>query len=99
MSFLENRTTPVDGEFGKCEPSAMDLKTFRLSQGWTLEQAARELGLKSKGYVHDLEKQGAASTPVALKLWRDFGVKVRPIAHMSDEEVAVLQKFGADRAA
>ena len=72
----------------------MDLKTFRQSRNWTLAKAAEELGLKSKGYVFDLEKYGA-SRPVALRLYRDFGVKVAPLDHLSDAELDLLVKMDA----
>jgi transcriptional regulator with XRE-family HTH domain len=77
----------------------MDLKEFRQSRNWTLARAAEELGLRSKGYVSDLEKSGAASRPVALRLYRDFGVKVPPLSNLSDEEIALLAKLEGDRAA
>lgn len=73
----------------------MDLKTFRQSRNWSLAKAAEELGLKSKGYVFDLEKAGVASRPVAIRLYRDFGVKVAPLDHLSDEELEVLVKMEA----
>lgn len=71
----------------------MDLKSFRQSRNWTLAKAAEELGLKSKGYVLDLEKKGVASRPVALTLYRNFGVKVAPIAHLTDEEIDILVRM------
>lgn len=73
----------------------MDLKTFRQSRNWSLAKAAEELGLKSKGYVCNLEQAGIASKPVAIRLYRDFGVKVAPLDHLSDDELDLLVKMDA----
>ena len=45
----------------------MDLGSFRAERRLTLEQAALELGLSSKGYLADLER-GRQSWPLRLAL-------------------------------
>lgn len=73
----------------------MDLKTFRLSRNWSLARAAEELGLRSKSYVFDLEKRGTVTRPIALRIYRDFNVKVAPVDGLTDEELDLLVRLEA----
>lgn len=46
------------------------LKRWRTEKGWTLEDAAREFGITSKGYLSELERGGRCSVAVALDIER-----------------------------
>lgn len=45
----------------------MSFATYRQSQGWTLDQACEQLGLKSKGWLSRLER-GEEAWPLRLAL-------------------------------
>jgi transcriptional regulator with XRE-family HTH domain len=56
----------------------MSLESVRKARGLSQEQLARELGLRSKGYISDIESgRQRASLKLALKIekWSDGQVK------------------------
>lgn len=54
--------------FGMDEPSA--LTKWRSEKGWTLDEAAAAFGLKSKGYLSEIERGLKCSVPAALEIER-----------------------------
>lgn len=71
----------------------MNVADARKERGWSQEQLARQLGLKSKGYICEIES--GAITPslrVAIGLYRELGVKIGPVESLTDREVAILEK-------
>ncbi|WP_376751998.1 helix-turn-helix transcriptional regulator [Brevundimonas nasdae] len=71
----------------------MDVKTFRISKGWSQNVLARHIGLRSRAQVSDIENsRERASAEVAIKLDRlSKGLcpvrEVRPDLH----DVRVIQ--------
>jgi DNA-binding transcriptional regulator YdaS (Cro superfamily) len=56
-----------------CEPSGMaksPLAQWRSDKGWTLDEAAEQFGIKSKGYLSEIERGGRCSVAVALEIER-----------------------------
>ena len=57
-----------------CEPSSMKqrspLAQWRIDKGWTLDEAAEAFGIKSKGYLSELERGGRCSVATALEIER-----------------------------
>ena len=99
-SFPQNRTLDLDLEFGKCEPLSMNLSEARKARGWSQEELAGRLGLKSKGYICDVESGSVKpSLRVAIGIYRELGVKTAPIADLTDREIAILEKTSRARAA
>lgn len=86
----------MDKAFGKCEPLLMDLASARIAKGWSQQELAARLGLKSKSYICEIEgSQGSPKKPslrVAIAIHRELGVKLAPIAELSEREIAVLRK-------
>lgn len=73
----------------------MDIKALREAEGLTQEALARELGLKSKGYICGLENGREPSRRIAIALYRRYGVKLGPITGVTDAEIEVLERFSA----
>ena len=55
----------------------MDLATHRRGRGLTVEEAARALGLKSKGYLSDIENGRQVPLELALRIQKWSGGEVR----------------------
>lgn len=55
-------------QFGMHEPS--ELTKWRSERGWTLDEAAAAFGLKSKGYLSEIERGERCSVAVALEIER-----------------------------
>lgn len=56
----------------------MDLRAYRKSRGLSQTEAARALGVESKGYICDIEKgRRPASLLLALKIEQWSGGKVK----------------------
>jgi ribosome-binding protein aMBF1 (putative translation factor) len=91
-SFPKSRTLRLDKRFGKVELRCMNLADARKEKGWSQEELARRLGLKSKGYICEIEGGETPSLRVAVGLWRELGVKVAPIADLTDHEIGILEK-------
>jgi hypothetical protein len=57
-----------------CEQERMseqsELTKWRSSKGWTLDEAASQFGIKSKGYLSEIERGGRCSVAVALEIER-----------------------------
>jgi transcriptional regulator with XRE-family HTH domain len=57
-----------------CEQGRMseqsELTKWRSSKGWTLDEAASQFGIKSKGYLSEIERGGRCSVAVALEIER-----------------------------
>jgi transcriptional regulator with XRE-family HTH domain len=57
-----------------CEQERMseqsELTKWRASKGWTLDEAASQFGIKSKGYLSEIERGGRCSVAVALEIER-----------------------------
>lgn len=52
-----------------CEPSNMELAAYRKNAGLSQEELAREIGLKSKSYISEIEgRTRVPSLRVALKI-------------------------------
>lgn len=78
----------------------MDIKALRESLSLTQEELAKELGLKSKSYICGMEvgdKQ--PSRRIAIAIYRKYGVKLGPIADLTDDVIAVLERFPVRKAA
>lgn len=52
----------------------------------------RAIGI-SKPYAHQIARGHSPSVTMALRIWRGTNVKLGPIAGLSDEEIAVLEKM------
>lgn len=72
----------------------MDLKSLRTDRGLSLDEMARELGLRSKGYLSDLEnKPGPIPRGVALRVYEKFGARVGPLESLTTDEIGLLLKL------
>lgn len=73
-SFPDVRTKSLALPFVMCELSAMakrdELIAWRADRGKTLEDAAADFGIKSKGYLSEIENGGRCSVSVALEIER-----------------------------
>lgn len=47
----------------------------------------------SKPYAHQIARGHSPSVQMALRIFNGLGVKLGPIAGLSDEEIAVLEKM------
>jgi transcriptional regulator with XRE-family HTH domain len=76
----------------------MNLFEYRATRGLTLEQAASELGLRSKGYLSSIES-GQAPMPLrlALQIERWSGGGVLAIDLLAGEDAQLL-RAALDRA-
>lgn len=45
----------------------------------------------SKPYAHQIVRGEGPSVPMALRIFRELGVKFGPIANLSDDQIAVLE--------
>lgn len=73
----------------------MNVEAVRLKLGLTPTEFARELGV-SKGYAGDLRSGRRDPSPkVAIRIYRAAKIKLGPIAHASDAEIDVLERFEA----
>lgn len=70
----------------------MDLATLRKKRGLSQEQLARELGLKGKASVCEIERTGRAAPERALKIEAWSGGKIQ--AHTLNPLVAQLRANG-----
>ena len=68
------------------------VSALRKERGWSQAQLAEELGLKSKGYISDIERTGTISRPVAIALFKRFHLKLPPIDCLTDAEIDVLAR-------
>ena len=77
----------------------MTLDSFREMEGWSLERLAEELGLKSKGYLSDLQS-GRQPWPVELALRAQLVSKgrVRAIELVPEEKRELIEQLQADEA-
>lgn len=72
----------------------MDLQSIRAKHSLTLEQMADRLGLKSKGYVSDLEKNPATlPRGIALRVYQTFGARIGPLESLTTPEIELLLKL------
>lgn len=74
----------------------MTLTEARVAKGWSQSDLARALGLRSKGYICEIEGGAAPSLRVAVGIYRELGVKIGPISGLTDREVAILEKTVAN---
>lgn len=70
----------------------MNLAQAREARGWSQEELAAKLGIKSKGHVCDIENGKQPSLALAIRIYRQLGVKPARIARLTDREIAVLEK-------
>lgn len=70
----------------------MKLSEARKAKEWSQEDLARALGLKSKGYICEIENGKAPSLKVAIGLYRQLGVRTLPIETLTDREISILEK-------
>jgi transcriptional regulator with XRE-family HTH domain len=70
----------------------MDLESFRLARRCTLEEAAAQLGLRSKGYLSSLEK-GRVPWPIRLALEVEIwsGGEVRALELLAEKDAKLLR--------
>lgn len=47
----------------------------------------------SKPYAHQIARGHSPSVAMALRIYRGLDVKLGPVADLSDEEIAVLEKM------
>lgn len=72
-SFPLVRTKPLATWFVMCEPEQMEksaLTTWREARGLSLDEAAVQFGIKSKGYLSEIERGSRCSVAVALEIER-----------------------------
>lgn len=70
----------------------MDLSSYRAHRDISLEQAATELGLSSKGYLSVLENRHAPmSFRLALRIERWSGGEVRAVELLQGEDAELLR--------
>lgn len=79
------------------ETASHALAALRAERGWSQAKLAAELGLRSKGYICDLEGGAPLSMPLAITLYRKFEMKLPPIADLSDAEIDMTEKLIARR--
>lgn len=70
------------------------LKRWRTEKGWTLEDAAREFGITSKGYLSEIENGKRCSVSVALEIERVTEGAI-PAASLSPDVALVDQARAA----
>lgn len=78
----------------------MDLATYRKSLGISQEECARQLGVRSKGYISEIETdttQSRASFRVAMRIEKWSGGKVK--AATLSKEAADLARMTPGKAA
>ena len=68
LSAGQVRTNALAREFVMCEQDVMTITEYRTSLGLSQEAFAAAIGLKSKGYVSDIERRGECSPEVALAI-------------------------------
>lgn len=73
------------------------LKKIRSDRDWSQSKLAEELGLRSKGYICDIERGGGLSRPLAIAVYRRFEVKLPPIDALSEDEIDMLERVLALR--
>lgn len=72
----------------------MDIATLRSTKALTQQAFAARYGLSSKGHVADLESgRRQLSHALALRIFDLDGVKLGPIAHLSDDDAKVLLRL------
>lgn len=71
----------------------MDLASYRKAKGLSQQAFAEALGLKSKGYVSEIETAGKCSVTVALKIEEWSGGDIA--AHELNAEVALIRSSAA----
>lgn len=81
-----------------CERSFMENKrdeliAWRKARDWTLEEAAAAFGIKSKGYLHDIEGGKRCSVAVALEIERVTDAAI--CASELNPDVALVDKARA----
>jgi transcriptional regulator with XRE-family HTH domain len=76
----------------------MTLADARKAKGWSQEDLARALGLRSKSYICEIETGKPPSLRVAIGIYRELGVKTAPIAALTDREIGILEKTTAKAA-
>jgi len=76
------------------EASPSRLTLWRKAKGWTLERAAAEFKIGSKGYLHDIEGGKNCSVSVALKIERATNGEV-PASALSPDVALVEQARAA----
>jgi hypothetical protein len=96
-SFPDVRTKLLASEFVMCERSEMAkrkaLLDWRASKGLSLEQAAAQFGLSSKGYLSEIERGARCSVAVALKIEQETGGVIS--AASLNPDVALVDKARA----
>lgn len=70
----------------------MKLSEARKLKGWSQGELAVKLGLRSKGYICDIENGDTPSLKVAIGLYRELGVRTAPIEALTDREIHILEK-------
>ena len=70
----------------------MTLTEARKAKGWSQEDLAKNLGLKSKSYICEIEGGDTPSLKVAVGIFRHLGVRTAPIAALTDREISILEK-------
>lgn len=71
----------------------MDLSELLAAEAIKPVELARRVGCSKSHLSHVLAGRKALGRPLAIRIWRETGRKVGPIAGASDAEIAVLERF------
>jgi DNA-binding XRE family transcriptional regulator len=80
-------------QFVMCELASMTIAEYRQRTNLSLEEFAALLGLKSKGYMSDIERSNRCSAKIALAIEQHSGGLV-DAATLSDD-VALVRRAAA----
>lgn len=78
-------------QFAMDEPSA--LTSWRSDKGWTLDEAAAAFGIKSKGYLSEIERGQRCSVATALEIERVTGGAIN--AADLNPDIALMRRQAA----
>lgn len=73
----------------------MGLHDFLAERSLTAAGLASRVGCDKSYLSHVLAGRKSLYRPVAIRIFREFGVKLGPIAEASDDEIAALERFAA----
>ncbi len=75
------------------DTSPTPLAQWRAARDWTLDEAASAFGIKSKGYLSEIERGGRCSVAIALEIERVTGGEI--CASTLNPDVALVDKARA----
>lgn len=86
LSGVGTRTTYFSACVGVC-----DWHTLLVMNSVTLKAADLQRIGVSKPYAHQIARGHSPSVKMALRIMRGTGVKLGPIANLTDDQIAVLE--------